>query len=359
MMEIRFIPLFEVELVHNYYTSGLCKDIAIKPTVRCKDIMQDYGLIFGETAKGFAVFCEVRKEQDNKDHPLRPFDEPITLSFLLSSGNPFFLNYSELPLDGESAGIYHLHNINNNQQGGSILLTSDSGSPYLSQKDRIALKPRFFNYSFTSPDSSAELSITDIHGVQVAEGTMTPLDGSLTYPVDMRGRSHGRYALSVNGGEKLVFYMDDNLAKERVFGIIDIFAGADVPPANRFVESDGSIAAKSYSIKIDNRKTYWKYAVVLSRHPDIKAEDISITYADASTTFSRQAVQLLPDGKKSVPFISEGAIPLRDEPVRGIKLELAAGNGLLGIGNLPNAAISGIKPSPSGDKIFSEIFVYI
>jgi hypothetical protein len=91
---------------------------------------------------------------------------------------------------------------------------------------------------------------------------------------------------------------------------------------------------------------------------DIAPENLSI---ESSMPFSIQEVQVLPDGIKVVPFISEDEMALQEAPLKGINLKSSNGNGgrIIDIENLVNPSIEMIIPNPEDNKIYSEVFIYI
>ncbi|NOZ26268.1 MAG: hypothetical protein GXO94_09300 [Nitrospirae bacterium] len=356
-MRSEFRTLFEVEILHNYYKSGVSGDFRTEPSTSCLGTLEDHALLFRRTAGGFAVMYETSGEGTTE--PLKPLNGEIKLSFILTAENPFLLNYTDLPLQSPSAHIYHLHNMNDNQQDGDLLLTSGTSTAYVSTEDRLELRPRYFRYSADSAGPSSEVEIRDERGRLIHGETVRVMNGKLEFPVDLRRREPGRFSLGIDGTTALEFYASDELAGRGAFGVIEIFVNDDVPPSYRFTAQGGGVTGKRYSVKFDRRRTYWKYLVVLKYRKDAAPEDLSVSYPDPAVTFGREELQTLSDGTKAVPFVSNVPLPMQSEPVKGIQLKKDGGNGIFEIENLPNPSVRLVRPGIPDDRVYSDIYVYV
>ncbi|MDH3974157.1 MAG: hypothetical protein OEV42_07745 [Deltaproteobacteria bacterium] len=368
-MKIEFDKLLEVNFYHNYYRAEKGEDFEVEPTALCQKELKNYGLLFKKISRGFVVLYELTDDGLGGKEPLRAIDGKVRLSFMLKSRNPYLLNYSDLPLDSKFHHIYCLHNVNDNQQSGDLLLSSATDKNHLSLDDRITLKPQLFQYGFHSENPSAQIEIIDERGDSVISENVSLVEGVLNYPVDLRGRRPGRFTLKIDGQIELVFYASHELTGESVFGIIDIFSNDDVPEAYRFIDGE-SVAPKKYMVKIKRRQTYWKYCVAFKyyeRDEHFKAENLSISHPDPSVKFDSQGVF---DGDDVVPveiFISDKELAFTEEPVKGIDLKLKKSGQGGGHGNvielkknLPAPSVNQIvKPDESGSNIYSEIYIYV
>lgn len=363
-MKIQFDILFEVEIYHNYYNSGISEDFNIVPTSISQKILRNYGLLFRKTSKGFVVLYEYVLELEQK-HPLKPIEENIKFSFILQSKNPYLINYSNLPLDKKPNQIYRLHNLNDNQQNGNLLLTSDDTINHVSQNDRIEIKPQLFQYSFESLNETAEMEILDElrNPVPKSKRNVAIVDGILNYLVNLQSFAPGKYILKVDGDQKLEFYSSDELVgKNNVFGVIDIFRNDSVPNLYQFTKPNNDVKQKTYQVKIDNRMTYWKYYIVLKyRVKDVKPDDFSLTYPDSNGTnvkFESLNKEELADGTVTFPFLSNIELPLKQVPVKGIKLDKTNSNGnRLEIANLPIPSVKTLTKIKN--ELYSNMYVYI
>jgi hypothetical protein len=120
--------------------------------------------------------------------------------------SPHIVNFSDMPTDSLPGFIYRFHNLWNNQQQGTLLLTADTQKPYLSAADRIALKPLWFRYTFESQQTSVHIEILDSIGATVQSHSVDTTDGMGLYPVDLRSRGPGMYSILLDGQKTLDFY---------------------------------------------------------------------------------------------------------------------------------------------------------
>ncbi len=138
------------------------------------------------------------------------------------------------------------------------------------------------------------------------------------------------------------------------------------------------VKAKTFTVKINNRQTWWKYNVVLKYRRDTKPEDLSIkifsqpengdtpddsgeSETDTPTTkFERKTPHPRPDGLTAVPFVAQGKLPLVEKPLKRIQLvKIGRGNnGPFTIDNLTNPSVAAITKDKQG-KLYSEMYVYI
>ena len=146
---MQFDSLFHVEILHNYYKEGKGEEFVIEPSSTCKRVLQNYGLLFKKVPYGFMVLYEFEGEPGSF-HPVKPIEDDLKFTFALSLKKPYFINYSNLPLDSREDQIFYGNNLNNNLKNGKLLLTSDTNSEYLTEQDRIYLRPQFFQYTFES-----------------------------------------------------------------------------------------------------------------------------------------------------------------------------------------------------------------
>lgn len=369
-MKIRFAKLYEVEIYHNYYQSQISEDFKIEPTVLCQRQLANYGLLFKTTSKGFVVLYECSDDNAAHPFPIRAIEEDVKFSFILIPKNPFIINYSDLPLESQPNHIYYLHNLNDNSQNGRLLLSADTDKDHVSPMDRIELRPQYFIHTLESTRSNVEIEIVDELNHSLIKKTVLLADNMYPYPVDLRRYPPGKFTLLVDGDEALSFYADTGIIGKNVFGIIDLFQNDRVPSAYHFTNEVHAVRAKTYTVKIERRQTYWKYYVVLKYRPDI-ADRVSIDADRASTNsgsddlppveFGREELHTFSDGTSAVPFLANTLLPLQEEPIKNIVLELTneTGEVIFEIKHLPNPTVTSIKPNDSDGRIYSEIFIYL
>ncbi len=367
-MRIEFGKLFEVVFYHTYYSSGTGDDFEIEPAFFCQSLLRSYGLLLKKTPRGFVILYEITRDELGDPHPLIPIDEELKLSFILKPKNSYFLNYSDLPLDSDPDYLYRLHNLNDNEQGGDLLLSSATDKNHLSLVDRTTLKSQFFHYSFDSINPSAKIEVLDELETVIIKHTVTIDEGRFNYPLDLLGRTPGLYTLWIDGVKRIEFYASDELVGTGAFGVIDIFSNDHVPEEYRFLPP-GQDSHPVYMMNIERRQTFWKYHVAFKNYEiDSKFNSIklSVNHPDSLINFIRQGVFDESDDIPTEIFISDTELSLTEVPVKGIDLKLKKSGGGGGGGsnidlkkNLPNPSIRMVKPDESGSNVYSEMFIYL
>ncbi len=376
-MKFEFPRLFDVEIHHHYYTTKISRDFVITPTRACQSLMRDYELLFRTTARGFSVYYAREEMNAGPSHPLKPIEENVKFSFMLRSRKRYLLNFSNLPLDIPSGAIYYMNNLNDNIQQDALLLTADANSEFLTALDAIEFKPLVFQHRFESQNPSAEIEILDEHSNTVIQKTVGAVDGEFNHRVDLRRREPGRYTLYIEGAPEDRFYAGDERIGRDIFALIDIYHHDNVSESYRFTDplNNHTPLPKTYVVKIDNRKTFWKYYLVLKyRLNDQTPEEWPADWpgnwtiaipSDPPIAIGPRVdeIRTMADGALATPFVSDVELPMLEKPVKGIRLESSNGNGNSGgireIENLPNPSAASITPDDSDNKIYSEVFVYV
>jgi len=358
-MEIVFDKLCNVLITHNFYDDETSSDFIVEPTNLTKKYLTKQSLLSRQTSQGFNI--SVQMEESASFSPFKNIDGMKKLSFILTLKNPYFTNFTDLPLSVNPFQVYHLSNRNNNKQNSNLLLSADTANEYVSTEDLLTVKPKTFTYSVSNTNASATVSIADIDDNTVMSETVTVIENKLNYLVYLNTYPPGRYKLLVDGSLALDFYADDSLLYKNIFGIVDIYFDDAVSSDYKLIDSGGDISSKNYYIKFNSRKTYWKYLITLKYRSSIDPDDLSLEYPDSTNTFVKQASTTLSDGLTAVPFISNQEITFSEEPIKGIKLEKSNtnGGGSFEVNNLPNASIKNIKPDKTNNKVYSEIFIYV
>ena len=130
-MESIYQKIFEVKIWHDYFlpremevlpTSQYSKTydiedfITIEPTEECQSLLNKHRLLFKQTQTGFVVLGEVIEvENQSKSYSIIPLTGNLKFSFVAQIKDPYFLNYTNLPLENESPTIYYATNLNDNQ----------------------------------------------------------------------------------------------------------------------------------------------------------------------------------------------------------------------------------------------------
>ncbi len=246
-----FDKLFDIELLHDYYTSGKSRDFILSPTADTIQLIKGYRSLIknrasddrSENTVGLSVVYEAT---DNAHTPLIPINQNERFRFAMKLVNPTFLNFTDIPAKNNSNEIYYYHN--------------NSGSPLT--QEVLELQPKVFTYRVTSAFTPDNLKVFGIDGSEITALQAT-LSGGPDFEVelDLSGYPDGKYKLELfdgitSTGESQDIYFDNALKAEGVFGIVEIY------------KANNDFPHETLQIQFNKSEVYWKYFVL------VKAGDI-------------------------------------------------------------------------------------
>lgn len=349
--------LFNINLLHDFYTNGICQGLDISPTPECKMDLKNQRMLLNKTTSGFKVYYDTIDEAGT---PLISISD-ITFSFIISVKDyAKFLNITDLTINtrpyNRNKVIYYKNDPKNTK------LLSSSFIDYI--------KPKNFVYTFPKKaidpaTDKASFQVLDSNGTSIL-GPVTSIEpndqGYYSYKIDFTKHSKGKYTFITNydtvSSEQEIVYIDNYLATQKIFGLIDI--------------SYSSEMLAEYDLQFSKRVTYWKYLVV-NRSGNIDLSTYKLEVKDTNSdkvgpynetyTFSRGPEPdpvIRVSGYDTIIFKSVDQIPFYEIPVGNIalvRIESSHGNPEETpiILNLPNPKQSGISNANNE----AEIFVFI
>jgi hypothetical protein len=360
--------MFSTIIEHDFYVDGLSHDLIITPTIETADAMKNSNMQFRLDGEGFRVLYRV----DDQGASFIPFQN-VQLVFAVQLNNPAkFLNITELTGYAQGKVAYY-----NN-------ISSETATP-LNSSFIDYLRPSAFNYEFpdkaTLPNQTGQIIVTDEAGNPVTLSNPLPnniphdSENRFFYPIDFSGMPKGYYTFQTiitpsGPTTSKTVYIDNNLAKGGIFGIIhiNVIDGSDgsFPPP----PPPGTNIARTYSIHYLFRETTWKYIVVLkSFDPSQPVPAIGIVdnnpsqpvygtlsfNASTDTTVNGVAAKIITTTSNMIPFY--------EAPKKG--LTVVKDPNTISQTDLVSD-IAGVSPDlvspqklPVKDLSITEIFVYI
>ncbi|WDE02898.1 hypothetical protein SG34_015755 [Thalassomonas viridans] len=378
-MESGYRTLFAIEFFHEFYKkadnsySHRDEDFNIIPTQDCETALKNQGLLFRRVPGGFIVLY--KSDPNNSAKPLIPLTDTSQFRFLLTAKSPNLVYYSDLPLAGERSAIYYLHNRQSNIQDidgtDELLLVQDTNTPYLSALDQTRLRAAQFSYQFSRESDTARLTIADRQLMPVYSQLLNKLDPDVnagqrefSAQPDLTLLPPDLYTLAIDGEIQETFYLDSQAFRRQPFGLIDIFSNGDVPEAYRFIDDSGQVTAKTYSVRINNRATIWRYFIGLKYRNSVTPEKLDVVSSVFSANFTRKTSITLADSTQVIPFDSGTTkIPLKKAPLKGftLKRDITTGPGpsVFEETPLPNPEITNIATETGSEPIYSQVYFYI
>ena len=201
--------LFKIKCQHDFYDSGICKDLVFKPTDKTLRDMKNLRLVYREQAGGFIILC---KKESTLPLLKSRYSSLKKLTFFLDAKGGEFYNYSEIPFSSFEK-IHYISNGADRKKEKSGIFLHKGEFVDLNEKDRLEIRPKFFSIILEKPTKKFKSDLEDCFGDKVPESDYSMTvndDGSKVY-VDFRNLDEGKYTLSLPG-HKSAFYLMDNFA---------------------------------------------------------------------------------------------------------------------------------------------------
>lgn len=91
-----FNKIVTLEIMHDFFNDRLCRSFEIEPDPPTKNTLANYGLLYKVIKNGFVLIASGEPRFKSST-----FNGPFLLTFNLKNTDPFFLNYTSLPIDKE------------------------------------------------------------------------------------------------------------------------------------------------------------------------------------------------------------------------------------------------------------------
>jgi hypothetical protein len=340
---ITYKTLFEVRLLHHYHLDkcgegndyvlfdlagntvqeeALSKyDIAsflqIEPTETCVALLRKHHCIFRRQGDRLIVAAKVQFDEGlNLYKPFVSLADDLAFTFRYKIADPYFLNYSNIPLQKESNSIYFFQNksegskriypgltksapvkdVNELYNAGEILLSADettvlianritgpANAPvqdfttdpkvngnalrYVNRNDLIRTSGHLLQIDTGLQDRMEHVTveITNNSGNVITPRTTLFEDGNTISQIDFTAFAEGLYQIHLEDAGSA--YSDDvrfylQRGKEPFDGVIQIQVKSD-EPAFDILNNNGSIKTgnqlRSFELRFKNRATMWRY----------------------------------------------------------------------------------------------------
>jgi hypothetical protein len=357
MIQLKYVMIFEVEFLHDYYSNKICDDIRVIPTAACRTVLQQHGLRFIVSSGRFKVFAKVT-ERNGKNFINSPLPENSVFSFLLVLSNSAFQTFTRLDLKADQKDHFYFNNLLNNKQGDTLHLAADTAEKKAGNKDLIQFEKGSFQFTANAdvPEKNIKIEYTDTGAVFQQILNDSENISRKQFSFDLSGMPTGRAALKNGAATEEKFYVANTADPQGVFGVIEIFYRQGLNATYQFLEKDNAsgnfhVKGKRYSIHFANRQSVWRYNVAKKFNKNVAS--ISIKKENGTTIEFENA----PGGTENLfVFASKTPLAFTDKPVSGIQLIDGASNETI-IGHLPNASLFALKEE--NGKLFSDIYITI
>ncbi|NVO10594.1 MAG: hypothetical protein HXX16_11575 [Bacteroidales bacterium] len=353
-----YLTLFNINALHNYYKSGVCKKLAFIPTEDCLKNIKNHKLIFRQSESGFKI---AYKSIDESGTPLiDPAGNLFTFTITLKDANEL-LNITNLKVDSKEYTAKKIIYFTNNPVDNKTI----------THKFIDDIKPHIFSYKFpftanNSNSDVAKLEVLNMEGSTIL-GPFTSVkpdkDCNYFYKIDLSAYPRGKYTFrvsdSTNDQVDELIYIDNDLSKQSIFGLLEI--------------DYNNNTLDEYNLSLIRQESFWKYLIV-NKSDSVDLDSFSLNILDSSSEHPSPYEKKYdfekgeePDshtrisGFDTVIFTSKSKIPFYEDSLLNIELLKTdrasdpSAEGISLIKHLPNPKLSGIINKNSE----SEIYVFI
>lgn len=350
MISIKYKPLFDLELRHTYYLSGISPDLQVTPSADCRALLNQYGLRFLPTDTGGKLYAKVNTIA-GKDIIKNPIPESTKFTFLLKLRNPLFENFTELSLTRQETQHYYFTNlVDNLAADSSPLLLTDTATKTVADTDLLTFETSSFSFTDTATAATQGSELQFLDSGETFTQELSNHNNTFNFTYDLKKTPSGKAKFFIGGTEKATVYVANTNDFAGAFGVVEIFYKSSLPATYQFQQADNAVETKFYKIAFVNRSTKWRYIISNKFNQAVTGVNVAKTNG---TPIGFTAQGGAPIGQ----FImaSGNPVPLKEEPVTGIKLTDQADTVL--IANLPNPPLNLIRKE--GTDIFSDILITI
>lgn len=358
ILKYGYMTLFQVEASHTFYLDyegnkvDHKPDLLFKPTSECRNILKNYRLIFKSSKEGFRILGQV-KDIDTSPHKLLiPIDEGVKFTFTISLLNPYFVNFSQLPIENTRGKLYRFTNLQESVMAGAISLSKIAGSP-VSSADLMTIKPKRFTteIDIPPPTTQTRIILKDRKNISILDEKVNidPNTGKGIINTDLSSLEDGIYSLTIDGAEE-TFFSSDHCFTNTIFGVVEIFNGSEPPESCRFINTTDEITPVTYIIPFAARSCIWKYNLVQRVHTISDPMSITITN-QSGLSFIPESIQEYNEYIVQLPFRSDDEIELRCKD-NNCTINFPESS------EIPQPSFANIK-FDENDHIFIDSYIYI
>lgn len=290
-MNIIYKRILNLVIGHNYFKDGIDRFVTLYPTTATETLLRNGKMLFKRLPNGVTILY---KTLDDEITPFIELDKKQCFTFLLKTGNtPGLLNITDLDESpSRPFGTGKIVYFTNNPASAS----SNSNNPEILSNEIIdAVKGPLFTskFSINGNPATVKMIVTNADGDPIPVGKDTlgnPFPTTITLSkstnntfeqqVDLRDFQRGRYLLTIKSADETVtlkteeIYVDEQLEKENLLGVVDIVYESDSD--NLYGETE------EYKLQLKSTDAFWKYYIV-NKSKNIDLSTDSLLIADSGT----------------------------------------------------------------------------
>jgi hypothetical protein len=345
-LKFQFKPFITMAVQHEYYPMGENNEMYFLPTPRTASSLDKMAMMVRQENGVLKVLFDVSKSDLLTQRIMQSSDKELKLSFMLFSKNPYFVNFTDIPVDLQGKTFY-MSNKHLNAKEKGLLHETD----FVTKEHLISINPPGLRYgepednTFSySIDSGNEKKISNIQ-----QG----------YQIDLSHLIDGHYQIFANDKDYASFVNLGAKTKRTPLGYIDLFLSGTIKSVILNALKKDEIPSMDYQIRFNSRSIFWRFNIVPLHTKRLKSLRLNCQKGKPKMTF-KDLGEFDYNDLRMHSFITEKPVKFRKEFDYEIQLKKQEGDtgGKVLAKNLAYAPVDIIKPINETDYM-SEIYVYI
>lgn len=370
MMKVRYLPLLEFQILHDYFADNRAVDsFRVVPTDDCARTLAQNQIILRPNANGLALYAEVKPDTD----PAALYTDfgtatPV-LRFWVAVQAPYLLSITDLPDYQPATQIFYFNNLSDQRgtpvaQGPLYLGDSAVDQAFGNAIALVKSSAGHHKHHFSASTMAASFELKNVFGDVVGEHQVSFAEAVQQYRINLDevfALKPGRYTLSDNHGGRSEFYYAPTAINGAIFGVIEIYnttthLTADhsekTPAAYRYISAGNTLNALApFTIQLTSRATTWRYIVNKKYiNNGITLAELDVIDTESTTSFNKAS-----GAAGQVVFTAAAPISLREKR-KAPELHRSSGKLL----TLPIPAMTtALQQVPALAGYSSDMYVYI
>jgi len=340
VLQVKYAELLSLSVTQLFYQNKVCKkyqaqpilDFQLMPTQETMILLRRLDWVYKptDTAGGFVVMARVSGDNGSGNELLRFIPKKgEKLTFVMTLKNYDVINFNDLPIQQSSDELYYFTNqvSDNAASRTSLHITHDATG--VNSNDLVKFSASAYSFHNASPISAGAAVVKHVlTGTTVAAKSLANQNGQADVAFDLSLLPSGKCQLLISNAVADEFYYLGNSFIQPVFGVIEISLSDALDANYRAIEPDGSITPDrpQYNILFTNRKTFWRYNILLQPNSPLVQEMNKLSPADKNDFLSKLNVVTNDTNISFVPvsvndkqlvFVSAQALPLQEAYLSG------------------------------------------
>jgi hypothetical protein len=351
-MSTKYSLLFQIDVLHSYFSDGMSPTLQIQPTPISQQIMKNYDLRMVTSPSGVKIYQGF--EDQGTGSANSKIDMPIVLSFFLKNGDPLFLNYTQLDFAGRDSKIFFANTLPS-EADGVIPISPANIVSFTSFQPIIHFSP-------PAEYTSLTVSLYTIAGEKILEGVLNPEDAAtgtfqLVIPNGIADEGELLLNLETEDGqvqEQSLYVLSDQALLETL-GVLQVVVFSSI--AQSLLYGQDLI----YQLGFSPRETLWRYHFVPNTSDAFDQYKL-FKNGEVLTEVSGPTARPLPNGQEAQVMTLQSPMALQERPSDKIELEASGGSRGQFTIPLPSADAKRITPGQdeNGQQVFySDMYIYL